>query len=670
MPAQLKKYTLALTGNPNCGKSVIFNSLTGLHQHVANYPGVTIEQQSGKAKYKGYDLNLIDLPGTYGLTSYTDDETVTRDFLLKNRPDAVINIINATAFERSLYLTLQLLELGIPLLIVLNQSKTAREQGITIDTARLSALLSVPVVSAEATDGKGLDEIIPATVRLIADRAPAERTPYFSPPVYQQLDRIVQKLAGIPALPGGFPPLWLAIKLLEGDRSLAGQLPADLQKHLDESSRELSCTLGQKCGSLIAQDRYAYINGIIKKTYSVVEQGISRTEKIDRIVLHRYLGLPIFFLLMWLMFQLIFSLGAWPTAWLQSAVAALSGGIRSVFPDTLLRAFLTDGLLGGISSVAIFIPQIALVFIALSLLEDSGYMARAAFLMDEWMHRLGLHGRSFVPMILGFGCNVPAIMATRTLTTRREKILTCLIVPFMSCSARLPVYILLTSVFFPLRMQGTILFILYVLGILSAIMMARILGKYIAKKNTSDFILELPDYRTPSFKTVLTFVWIRVKHYILRAGKVIVAASVIVWAATTFPLSASSSGNLASTWAGKLGMLMEPLLRPMGFDWRIAIALMVGFYAKELVISTLGTLYLTGAATADLTTALSSAMTPRVAFALMIFVLLYTPCLATVTVIKQEIGKRWMTVSIILSLIWAYTASLIVATAGLLLGFR
>lgn len=646
---------IALAGNPNVGKSTLFNNLTGLNQHVGNWPGKTVEKKTGYLNFRGNDIEITDLPGTYSLTAGSPEEEVVIDYLLDERPDLIISVVDASNLERNLYLTLQILEFGLNTIIAVNLNRESERKGYRLDEKRLEELLGVPVIKVEAIEGNQ-DELLEAAIRQVNGNPPQIRYEFLRSDAIKEFRELLEDVEV------DFPAEWIIIKLLEGDKRVASMVGEDLLKEFERIRRILEEEQSADADILVSDARYGLIEGLLER--SLTRPSLDRvtvSELIDRAVLNRYLGLPILLGVMWLIFQLTFTAGAPLTELIDAGVSHLAGAVQGALGDSAAGSLLADGVIGGVGSVLVFTPNIFILFLLLTFLEDSGYLARAAFVMDRVMNSVaGLSGRSFIPMMLGFGCCVPGVMATRTIGSERERILTSLMIPFMSCSARLPVYVLFTSALFPLIYQGWVIFFLYILGIAVAIITARLLGEVVMGEG-SLFLMELPPYRLPRPRTLLIHTYHRGIQFIKKAGTIIFAGSVIIWFLSGFP-----GGNVSSSILGTLGSIMAPIFHPLGFgDWQSAVAILSGFAAKELVISTFGTVH--GAA--NIAASIQGAFTPLEALSFMVFVLLYTPCLATLAVIKEEAGKRWALFSLLYSVFVAWMASFIIYTAGTLLGY-
>lgn len=707
-----KRIVIALAGNPNSGKTTIFNNLTGARQHVGNYPGVTVEKKEGWLKHRGFEIEVIDLPGTYGLSAYSPDEVVARNAIVNDKPDLVVNIADASNLERSLYLNTQLKELEVPIVLVLNMADVAEKNGIAINYELMSQLLGMPVVRAVGTRNEGATEILDAVVNAFTgEDKPSERILRYRPEIEEEVNSLLElpftgKQAGSSSsseaaaaagnLDGilNYPLRWTIIKLLEKDRELTRKLENDtegkaLLEKIEQSRQRITDKTGDDPEMSLVEDRYAFIRGVCREASQItVISKQSLTEKIDNILLNRALGIPLFLGMMWLLFQLTFTLGTPPMEWIEAGFTALGGWLNEVMAEGLLRSLLVDGIIAGVGGVIVFLPNIILLFLGIAFLESTGYMARAAFVMDKVMHQAGLHGKSFVPMLIGFGCTVPALMASRTLENPRDRLVTMLVTPLMSCGARLPVYTLLIGAFFAPQIAGNILFSLYIIGIVLAIIMARVFRTWLLPGESEPFVMELPIYRLPTLKSVLIHMWERAWLYLKKAGTIILALSIVMWGLFTFP-TVDKDGHefetaveqVESSYAGRMGKVIEPVLRPLGFDWKTGVALVAGLGAKEIVVSTLGTLY-----SIEDEEALAeeeepvvksfaqrareqSGYTPLVAYVLMLFTLIYVPCLPVIAVMKRETnGWKWplFTMGYTISLAWV--VCFLVYQGGLLLG--
>jgi len=794
----LKKHiTIALAGNPNSGKTTVFNNLTGARQHVGNYPGVTVEKKEGSCTFGDYHIHVVDLPGTYGLSAYSLEEIVARNFVIDEHPDVVVDIVDASNLERNLYLAVQFKELGIPLVVALNMSDLAEARGIHIDAETLSHLFGNPMVPTVATRKKGMEALLRAVVSVATGSA---RSPGMTIDYGQEIEEELECLETIIAGTDGelrkYIPRWIALKLLEAD--------TEIQKKIDHSNQAPSISaqaeksrahLARICGddpeAVIADYRYGFLKGAVEEAVRRHLPGdhLTASDKIDRIVTNHVLGIPLFLAMMWVVFQLTFRVAAPPMQWIEAGTDWLARVVTTVAPEGHLQSLLADGVIGGVGGVIVFLPNILLLFLAIAALEDSGYMARAAFIMDRVMHKIGLHGKSFIPMLIGFGCSVPAIMATRILEERRDRMTTILVIPLISCGARLPVYTLLIAAFFRPQVAGNVLFSIYVLGILAAVLVAKLLRGTIFSGPSTPFVMELPPYRIPTLRGLCVHTWQRGWMYLRKAGTFILAFSILMWFLMTFPAdpplnrdyraeaadierdfasilqpfaatlglspedlthdeelndltsqidsihrtftmrvsdghleegtpkyealharrdrelaqlqeehpalsqimfsyfeaktshgealarlaSEERADRLGKSYAGHLGHALEPLLRPVGFDWKIAVALVGGLTAKEVVISTLATVY--GVAESDEEgVALREALrrdptfSPLVAYALMVFILLYVPCMVALIMIAAETGSwKWAAFAAGYSSVLAWFAAFVVYQGGHLL---
>lgn len=663
MPAQV---VIALAGNPNVGKTCIFNNLTGAHQHVGNWPGVTVEKKEGRFAYSGETVRVVDLPGIYGLGAYAEDERVARDYLLSGEAGVVINIVDATNLERNLYLTVQLLEMGANVVVALNVMDEAEARGIKIDTDKLGRLLGVPVIPTVAPKKQGMAELVAAAMQKARTPGAPVRITY-GREVEEELAKLETLVAGYPALSGRFPPRWLAVKILEGDEHVLREIEgfAGIAAQQRESSARLEAVTGQDAESLIADGRYGFIAGILKETVSrrkTPEERITLSDRIDRIVTHRVLGIPIFLAAMWAVFQFTFALGDPLIGYVETFFEWLGGLASAHIANELLASLVVDGIIGGVGSVLVFIPPIFLLFLAISFLENSGYMARAAYIMDRLMHALGLHGKSFIPLLIGFGCNVPAVMATRTLENKRDRIITLLITPFMSCAARLPVYVLFVGAFFAER-QGLVVFSLYLLGIVIAILMGMLLKALFFKGEQAPFVMELPPYRLPTIRGTLIHMWERGYAFVRKAGTIIFGVVVLVWLLSNIPWGAPIEQSVI----GRLGQFIAPIYAPCGFGtWEAAVALFFGILAKEVVVGTLGVVY--GVGEEGLTAAVTQYFTPLSAYAFMAMTLLYIPCVAVIGAIKRETDWKWTGFAVAYTLVLGWVVAFLIYQIGRLIG--
>jgi len=639
------KYVFALAGNQNSGKTTLYNALTGSNQHVGNFPGVTIEKKEGNIK-RHKDASLVDLPGIYSLSPYTMEEVVTRDFLLKEHPDLIINIVDATNIERNLYLSLQLMELSIPMVIALNMMDEVRASGNSIDVKKLSCHLGIPVVPISASKNEGISELMDVVMKTAQEQRGPRKLDFCKGEVHKAIHSI-SHLIEERAKSAGYPVRFAATKLVEGDKPTFKELGiTESQTHIIEHVVEdMEKSLGTDREAALADMRYSYIeeicNDAVIKKQETNEQ--IRSEKIDRVLTHKYLGIPIFFGIMFFIFWITFGvIGAPLQEYVEELVAVFAEHISSLMiaydVSEVLYSLVIDGIIAGVGSVISFMPLIVVLFLFLSLLEDSGYMARVAFLMDKLLRKIGLSGRSFVPMLIGFGCSVPAIMATRTLSSERDRKMTIVLAPFMSCSAKLPIYGMITTVFFP-ENAAIIMIALYIIGIVTAILSGLMLKGTIFKGEPVPFVMELPAYRVPSRRSVLLGMWEKGMDFVQRAFTVIFLGSIVIWFLQRFNWSLDMVDDSSYSILASVGSLISPAFIPLGFnDWRASTALFTGFAAKEAVVSTLSVL--TGAATdVQLASALSAIFTPRSSFAFLTFCLLYMPCIAAFAATKRELGS-------------------------------
>jgi ferrous iron transport protein B len=667
--------TLALAGNPNSGKTTIFNNLTGSKQHVGNYPGVTVEKREGFKKYQDKEFIVVDLPGTYGLMAHSTDELVARSFIVHDKPDIIVNVVDAANLERNLYLTLQLLELQRPVIIVLNMVDAAASKGIQINDRQLAQVLHTPVVRSIGRQNQGTEDILTLAAATAGQGQPSEFTLLYGSKIEEAIEKITGLLAQI-RTGVRFPRRWLALKLLEGD-SEASRYLSGIPGSEQVAATALLCRqeLLEQMGDpalLIAEQRHRFVAAVYTHVVVIHEdEGMTTSDKLDLVLTGRFSGLPIFLGLMWLLFNLVFTVGAYPQAWIEDGFSGLAELAGEYLADGELRSFIVDGILGGVGSVIVFLPNILILFLGIAFMEDTGYMARAAFIMDRIMRAVGLHGKSFIPLLLGFGCSVPAIMGARTLENPRDRLVTILVAPFMSCSARLPVYTVLIGAFFDEAVAGTVLFSIYFLGILLAVLVASAFRSLIFKGESEPFVMEMPPYRRPTIKSMVIHMWERSLLYLRKAGTIILSVSILVWFLVNYP----TADTIAQSYAGQLGQLVEPWIAPLGFDWKIGVGLVSAFTAKEVLISTLGTIYHVDQ-TGETAVALQEAIgndpnfRPLIAYSLMIFVLVYSPCLATIAVIKRETNSwKWALFSPVYTTGLAWILSFIVFQVGTLLGY-
>lgn len=671
----METITIGLAGNPNCGKTTIFNNLTGARQHVGNWPGVTVEKKEGYFESDGYRFNVVDLPGTYSLGAYSLDEVVARDFILSGGADVVVNVVDASNVERNLYLTTQLIEMGANVVIALNMVDEA-EKKYHLDAGGLSELLGIPVVKTIGHLNKGTKELIATVIDVARACTTCDLNLRYGNEIEPHLGEIEDALSDFQTL-NDLRPRWVALKLLEEDervQELVSNNPEGprLLGNVRNAVEHIRTVVGDDPEVLIADYRYGFIAGLVKEAVRPKEPSKARrnvSDRIDKVLMNRIIGLPIFIALAWAMFQLTFTV-ANPLVrgieivfeWLGKNLGAV---LTSVGSPSIVTSFFVDGAIGGVGSVIVFVPNIFLLFLMISIIEDTGYMARVAFLMDKLMHKLGLHGRSFIPMILGFGCNVPAILATRTLEARRDRMITILVNPLMSCSARLPVYVLFAGAFFTAH-QGFAVWSLYLLGIVLAVVMAKVFGSTLFRGQMAHFVMELPPYRLPTVRGTVIHMWERGRLFLKRAGGIIFGIVIVLWGLSNLPPGVEYAGE--NSFVGYIGRAVAPIFGPAGFgEWQSAVALIFGFLAKEVVVGTFGVLY--GAGEEGLKTVVQQHFTPLSAYAFMVMTLIYTPCMATVAIIKRETGSwGWTLFTVAYSLILGWTMAVVVYQVGLLLG--
>jgi len=661
---ETKKLKIGLAGNPNAGKSTVFNQLTGGRAHVGNWPGVTVEKKEGKFQFKDYEVSVTDLPGIYALTAYSIDEKIARDFIIKEKPDGIVVIVDASNLERNLYLATQLLELGVNVVIDLNMMDRVRSKGMAIDTKKLSQIFGVPIVETVASKGEGIEELKEAIVNELEKKRSPFRIDYG-----EDIEMVINGLEKRVNI-SGYPSRWVAIKLLEGDREIleiAKREGEAIEREMVDNKKRLEKHLGYDLEAALVERRYAFLSGLIKesvgKKYDLIER-LDISDRIDRILVNRYLGIPIFLGIMWLVFQFIFTIGGPLSDGIKTFMGwvgkSASYGIESLGGSKWLSSLVSDGIIGGIGSVLVFLPPIFLLFLAIAILEASGYMARAAFVMDRFMHALGLHGKSFIPMLVGFGCNIPGIMAARTIESEKDRILTILVNPLMSCSARLPIYTLFAGAFFADN-QGWIVFSLYLLGIVLAVIVARIFKDLFFKSEVSPLIMELPPYRMPTVKGVLIHMWERGSLFLKKAGTIIFAGVVLIWLLASLPLGVQYASK--ESFIGQIGSFFAPLLKPAGFGfWQAGVALLFGILAKEVVVGTFGTLY--GVEEAGLTNVIQEVFNPLSAYAFMVMSLIYIPCIAAIATIKRETNWRWAFLAVGYSLLLGWLLAVGIYQAG------
>ena len=671
----MKKLIVGLAGNPNVGKTTVFNKLTGMRQHVGNWPGKTVEKAEGHFKHGNYEYNVIDLPGNYALSAHSMEEIISRDFIVDDDSDVIINVVDAANLERNLYLTVQMMELGANLVIALNMNDFAKKKEHIIDIKLMSKLLGIPIVEISAKTGDGFEKLLNTVEKQAKKPIDSSEKISYSNDIkghLAELQEIIKKDETLMNVPS----IWTAVKLLERDTIIIDKVQkseygSKILIEVDKVSKHLHDVYQEGSEEVIANARYAFIDGLVAE--SVKKPAVEKettTDKIDKIVTNRILAPFIFIIIMWTMFQLTFTIGAPFQDMIDVAFGSISEFVAGFIANEYLASFICDGIIGGVGGVLTFLPIIILMFLFLSILEDCGYLARAAFTLDKLMHKIvGLHGKAFIPMILGFGCGVPAIMATRTMENEGDRMLAMMLVPFMSCTARLPIYAIFIAAFFPDN-QGTMLLAIYLLGIVVALIVAAILKRTMFKGLSTPFVMELPTYKVPSLKGILLHTWEKVKGFLRKAGTIILACSIVLWALSIFPLGVEYGS--ADSLLGMIGNVIAPIFAPLGFGtWQAAVAIIAGLAAKEVVVATFGTL--AGMAEDDeagITSLVHDTFTPLSAVSFMAFTLLYTPCFAAIGAIKQETNSyRWALTMCCITLVTGYIVAFLIYNIGLLAGF-
>jgi ferrous iron transport protein B len=680
---------VALVGNPNCGKTSFFNHAAGQQEKVGNYSGVTVESKVGEFHYKGYNIVLTDLPGTYSLTAYTPEERYVRNYLKEQQPDIVLNIVDASNLERNLFLTTQLIDMNLPMMMALNMYDELKKSDSVLDIEQLSRLLGFPIIPTVSTNGTGIEHILDTLINMFEGKPGL--THHIHIHYGDDIEEAIQEIKST-IHSESFAYRYQALKLLEGDEVTLSELhdQENEEKIIQVANRwrtKLEQSEDQHISDILSQSKYSFIRGALKEVFTMGVNGINdKAYKLDKWLTNRWLGFPILIVFLWIMFETTFTLGAYPQAWIEAGIEWLSNAISTYLPEGILHDMLIDGVIAGVGGVIVFLPNILILFFFISLLEDTGYMARAAFIMDRLMHKMGLHGKSFIPYIIGFGCGVPAIMATRTLAGKKDRIITMLTIPFMSCSARLPVYLLFVGAFFT-AYQGAILLGIYLTGIVVAILTSILLRKTLFANETDQFVMELPPYRFPTLRNTALHMWNKAEQYLKKMGTFILGASILIWAlgyfprtedveqleengATTEVVTAAKAEQSEQSYIGRLGHFIEPAVRPLGFDWKMGVSILTGAAAKEIIVSSMGILYQeTGDVEEDseglqqkLRT--QSPITPLIAVAFMVFILLYFPCIAAVTAIAKESGAKWAIFSLAYNTIVAWIAAWLVVHIG------
>lgn len=678
-----KQITVALVGNPNCGKTSFFNYATGMREKVGNYSGVTVDSKIGTFHHRGYTINLVDLPGTYSLTEYSPDEMYVRDFLDHQPLDIILNIVNAGNLERNMLLTTQLIDRNQPMVMALNMYDELQASGDKLDHDALAGLLGFPVVPVIARTGWGIDNVLEAIVQVYEGTAKVQKHIHinYGADMEEAISTLKQLLNESDDLRDIFHPRYIALKLLENDKDTnaliekqknAKQILQTAKTYRDRFEKEYD----EDMASAISDLRFGFIRGALGETMvaNKKKERLQLGYSLDKVLTNRWLGFPILGVFLFLMFEITFVLGAYPQEWIETGMSALGDWVRDIMPAGIMADLLVDGVIAGAGAVLVFLPQILILFFFISILEDTGYMARAAFIMDKLMHRMGLHGKSFIPYIIGFGCTVPAVLASRTLENPKDRILTIITVPFVSCSARLPVYILLVAAFFPSH-QALVMLSIYVIGLIFAILTAVILNKTSFKEHPSPFVMELPPYRIPTLRNALIHMWDKASEWFKRVSTIVLLTSVIIWALGYFPRpkeQMSKQQQMEQSYMASVGHAIEPVFAPLGFDWRADVSLVAGMAAKEVIVSSMAVLYgVDDENIEDDSQPLAQKLTeikdadgnqlysPIKAYTLMLFILLYFPCISTLATIRQEIGNKWMLFSALFNTALAWLMSFV-----------
>ena len=662
-----RNINVALVGNPNCGKTSLFNFASGAHERVGNYSGVTVDAKEGFAEFEGYRMKLVDLPGTYSLSAYSPEELYVRKQLVEDTPDVIINVLDASNIERNLYLTTQLMDMHLRVVCALNMFDETERRGDHLNIDTLSGLMGIPMVPTSFRTGRGLPELMREVIHIFESQEGHDN--YYrhihinhGHEIENGIANIQKFLKGNDLLRLRYSTRWLALKLLEKDSEaerVIRELPEAEQiiEVRDVAVHRVKEETGTDSETAIMDAKYGFIRGALQEAgyeMGTKENTYKVTHQLDALITNRWLGFPIFFFLLYLMFEATFTLGQYPMDWIDAGVSWLGDFVSQNMSEGPLKAMLVDGIIGGVGAVIVFLPQILILYTFISFMEDSGYMSRAAFIMDKLMHGMGLHGKSFIPLIMGFGCNVPAVMATRTIESRRSRLITMLVLPMMSCSARLPIYIMITGAFFAVRYQSLVMMSLYVIGIVLSVIIARVLSTWVIKGEDTPFVMELPPYRFPTAKAIFRHTWEKGKQYLKKMGGVILVASIIVWALGYFG-TMGVAPSLEESFIGLMGKAIEPLFLAQGFDWRLDVSLLAGVGAKEIVASTIGVLY--GDAGYN--------FSPLTAYAFLLFVLIYFPCIATIAAIKNESGSwRWAIFAACYTTLLAWVVSAVVYQVG------
>ena len=670
-----KEIRVALVGNPNCGKTSLFNMASGSHEHVGNYSGVTVDAKEGNFEYGGYHFKIVDLPGTYSLSAYSPEELYVRRNLIEDIPDVVINVVDASNLQRNLYLTTQLIDMNLKVVMALNMYDELEARGDKLDIKQLGYLLGMPIVPTVSRIGEGLEALFDKVIQVDENSDPhLARHIHINhgSELEQSIDRLKELIQKNPDIRYKYSTRFLAIKYLENDKEVEAvieKLPNrdEIIVARFQEQQRINEMLQSGAESALVDAKYAFVQGALAETYEPYQGKKKRTtltDKIDALVTHKWAAFPLFLLVLYFVFNSTFVIGEHPVKWIESIVSHFSAFVASAMSEGWLKDLVVDGVIGGVGSVLVFLPNILLLYFFISLLEDSGYMARAAFIMDKLMHKIGLHGKSFIPMIMGFGCNVPAILATRTIESPKSRLITTLIIPMMSCAGRMPVYILIAGAFFP-KNAGLVMLGLYALGILMAVLGAKILSRFF-KEDDLPFVMELPPYRVPTAKSIFRHTWEKGRQYLQKMSGIILVCSIVIWFLGYFPNQDrydTPQQQQEHSFIGYVGKAMEPALKPLGFDWRMGVGIVAGVGAKELVVSTLGVMYAddepvaleTNADETRLQRALIKSVTPAGALAYMVFILLYFPCIATFIAIKHETGGwKWALFTAVYTIVLAW----------------
>ena len=709
---------VALVGNPNCGKTSLFNVASGSHEHVGNYSGVTVDAKEGHFDFQGYHFRLVDLPGTYSLSAYSPEELYVRKHIIDQTPDVIINVVDAGNLERNLYLTAQLIDMNVRMVVALNMYDALLHSGNTLDHKKLGQLFGVPIVPTVSRTGKGIDNLFHVIIGLyegadfigqkeeIQDEAMREYREWHDkyvpdhkygshdeethdfdgksyirhihinhgPELERSIDAVKEVICKNENIRYKYSTRFLAIKLLENDKDIEQRVISTLPngeeviRVRDKEAERIRLSMNEDSEQAITDAKYGFITGALKETYTEKNQNTEMfTRIVDSIVTHKIWGFPIFFVFLYLMFECTFVFGEYPKGWIEWLVEQIASLAETFMPAGPLKDLIVDGIIGGVGGVIVFLPNILFLYIFISFMEDSGYMARAAFIMDKIMHKMGLHGKSFIPLIMGFGCNVPAIMASRIIESRKSRLVTILINPLISCSARLPIYLVMIGAFFPSK-ASLVLLSIYVTGILLAVLMARIFSRFIVRGDDAPFVMELPPYRMPTAKSVLRHTWEKGAQYLKKMGGIIMIASVIIWFLGYYPnhdAYSTTAEQQENSYIGQIGKAIEPVIEPLGFDWKMGVGILSGIGAKELVVSTLGVLYTNDDGIESVDLADRIPITPLVAYGYMLFVLIYFPCIATVAAIKNESGSwKWAAFTICYTTLLAWIVAFLVHQVG------